>query len=81
MPNQTDTEPLGTYRARGYTEGEVEILLSIRELQGQVKLLRENSERYVSKVEFEPVQKIVYGMVGIILVAVIGALVALVVMR
>jgi hypothetical protein len=36
-------------------------------------------EDYVSKKDFEPVRKIVYGVVGIILFAVIGALVALVV--
>lgn len=37
------------------------------------------STHYVSKEEFEPIKKIVYGMVGLILVAVVGALVALVV--
>jgi len=37
------------------------------------------SNSYVSKEEFEPVRKIVYGLVGLILVAVVGALVALVV--
>lgn len=37
------------------------------------------SSHYVSKEEFEPVKKIVYGLVGLILVAVVGALVALVV--
>lgn len=36
------------------------------------------SSNYVSKEEFEPIKKIVYGMVSIILVAVVGALVALV---
>lgn len=37
------------------------------------------SSHYVSKEEFEPIKKIVYGLVGLILVAVVGALVALVV--
>lgn len=37
------------------------------------------STHYISKEEFEPIKKIVYGMVGLILVAVVGALVALVV--
>lgn len=37
------------------------------------------SSHYVSKEEFEPVRKIVYGVVTLILVAVVGALVALVV--
>lgn len=37
------------------------------------------SSGYVSKEEFEPIRKIVYGVVSLILVAVVGALVALVV--
>jgi hypothetical protein len=37
------------------------------------------SNNYVSKEEFEPIKKIVYGVVSLILVAVVGALVALVV--
>lgn len=37
------------------------------------------SEGYVSKEEFEPIKKIVYGVVSLILVAVVGAIVALVV--
>lgn len=37
------------------------------------------SSHYVSKEEFEPVKKIVYGLVGLILVAVMGAVVSLVV--
>ena len=38
-------------------------------------------EKYVPKAEFEPVRMIVYGMVGIILVAVIVAVIALVVRK
>lgn len=37
------------------------------------------SSHYVSKEEFEPVKNIVYGLVTLILVAVVGALIALVV--
>ena len=37
------------------------------------------SNNYVSKEEFEPIKKIVYGVVSLILVAVVGALVALVI--
>jgi hypothetical protein len=37
------------------------------------------SQNYVSKDEFEPVRKIVYGLVTLILIAVVGALVALVI--
>lgn len=37
------------------------------------------SSHYVSKEEFEPIKKIVYGLVSLILIAVVGALAALVV--
>lgn len=37
------------------------------------------SQNYVSKDEFEPIRKIVYGLVSLILIAVVGALVALVI--
>lgn len=37
------------------------------------------SSHYVSKEEFEPIKKIVYGLVSLILIAVVGAMVALVV--
>lgn len=37
------------------------------------------SSHYVTKEEFEPIKKIVYGLVSLILIAVVGALVALVV--
>ena len=37
------------------------------------------AQDYVQKAEFDPIKKIVYGMVALILMAVVGALVALVV--
>lgn len=37
------------------------------------------SKNYITKTEFEPIKNIVYGMVSLILVAVVGALAALVV--
>lgn len=36
---------------------------------------------FVTREEFDPVKKVVYGMVGLILVAVAGALIALVVKK
>lgn len=38
-------------------------------------------EKYVTKDEFEPVKKLVYGIVGLILTAVIGALLGLVILK
>lgn len=40
-----------------------------------------NQSRFVSREEFAPIQKLVYGVVGLILVSVFGALVSLVVMQ
>lgn len=37
--------------------------------------------RFVTHEEFEPIKKIVYGLVGLILISVVGALVALVVVK
>lgn len=56
----------------------------IREEIGDIKTelhdqREENRKDLVRKEEFEPVKKIVYGLVGLILVAVVGAIVALVV--
>lgn len=42
-------------------------------------LKNELEGRYVTKESFEPIQKLVYGLVSVILIAVIGALVAIVV--
>jgi len=42
------------------------------------KIEQQLEDDYVSRSEFMPVQRIVYGMVGIILVAVLGALITLV---
>ena len=36
---------------------------------------------YVTKEEFEPIKKIVYGLVGLILIAVVGALMGLVLIK
>lgn len=41
--------------------------------------IKDDKTGYVSRVEFEPIKKIVYGMVGLILMSVMGALVALVI--
>lgn len=58
--------------------------ISIRDIYNAVNSLRsEIKECYVSKDEFinriTPVERLVYGMVGIILIAVIGAILALVI--
>lgn len=36
-------------------------------------------DQYVSKVEFEPIKRLVYGMVGLVLTSVFAAIIALVV--
>ena len=48
----------------------------ISQAVGEIKHQLESE--YITKAEFAPIQKIVYGMVGLILVGVIGALITLV---
>ena len=43
------------------------------------ELKKESREQYVTKAQFEPVQKLVYGIVALVLVAVATALLAIVV--
>lgn len=67
------------YAQKGYSLAEVDILLKLANLETEVRLLRE--AKYVRREEFEPVQKLVYGMVGLILVSFLGAVIALVVTK
>lgn len=56
------------------------IAKDISYISSDVKEIKEKMEsNYVTKDQFEPVKNIVYGMVSLILLAVVGALVALVV--
>jgi hypothetical protein len=47
-------------------------------VRGSVEHLRKESAKWVTQSDFQPVQRIVYGIVGLILVAVVTALVGLV---
>lgn len=51
----------------------------IREDMHEIKATLKGS--YVTKEEFEPIKKLVYGLVGLILVAVVGAVMGLVVIK
>jgi len=66
----------------GYTKGEVDILKALERLETEVRNLKEMAQTYVSRVEFEariePLQRVVYGLVGVVLIAVAGGLVAMV---
>lgn len=49
-------------------------------MEADVKEIKDDmKDRYVTNERFEPVQKIVYGLVGLILIAVVTALLAIVV--
>ena len=59
-----------------------DLLIRIDERTKQLTFRFEEAKRsFVRKEDFDPVKRIVYGMVGIILTAVVTALVALVVMK
>ena len=59
-----------------YTKAEVEILQLLTKLETNQESILKN---YVTKDEFAPVQKLVYGLVGLVLVAVASGLIALVI--
>ena len=63
-----------------YNEGGV--ITSIKYIQRDIAEINGKLDnKYVTKSEFEPVRNLVYGMVAIILVAVVGALIALVIIK
>lgn len=58
------------------------VAASIKYIQRDIALINDKlDDKYVTKDEFRPVRNVVYGMVGIILTAVILALVYLVIHR
>lgn len=61
-----------------YTQGEVDILVKLAQMEVRLITIEENGKKYVSMEVFEPIRRIVYGMIGIILIAFIGALLTLV---
>ena len=52
-----------------------------KDIEYLVKRSDEDSRNYVERKEFEPVRNLVYGLVGLILVAFVGAIIALVIPR
>ena len=62
---------------------ELAILINdVKYIKDEISAIRQKMEAdYVTRTEFEPIRKIVYGMVSLILVAVVGALISLVVMK
>ena len=63
-----------------FNEGGVET--AIKYIQRDIASINEKLDnKYVTKTEFEPVRNLVYGLVAIILVAVVGALIALVIIN
>ena len=50
-------------------------------IETSLEQLKKREDRYVSRLEFEPVKRIVYGMVGLILTSVVGALLGLILLQ
>jgi len=64
------------YVEKGYTEAEVEILVAINTIKINQDTILKN---YVKRDEFAPIQKLVYGLVGLVLIAVASGAIALVI--
>lgn len=77
-------EECGTNKFGGEMEESIETCMALikRDLsyikEKVEKIEREVEGNYVTKTEFQPIKQIVYGMVGIVLVAVIGGLLTLI---
>lgn len=51
----------------------------LERMQRDLKELKDESrEQFVTKIEFEPIQRLVYGMVGLVLLSVLTGLLAIV---
>lgn len=72
MPDSAKTD------TKNFSAAEVEILLELQSLRLEMVQLRESTQKNVSRVEFEPVQRLVYGMAGVVLLAFAVGVVALV---
>jgi hypothetical protein len=67
--NRQEIEMVGIVKDVGYIKNEV------------TEINRKLEADYITRQEFDPIKKVVYGMVSLILIAVVGALVGLVIMR
>ncbi len=55
---------------------------NIKHIRKRVEKIDEKlEENYVTHIEFEPIKKLVYGLVALILVAVVGAIIGLVIIN
>jgi len=55
------------------------IKLGLEDTKNNINLIKNKLEnRYISRDEFAPIKSIVYGLVGLILTGVVGALIALI---
>lgn len=58
------------------------VVRSIDDLKVSVNEVKKNTEaNFVTKAEFTPVKQIVYGIIGLVLMAVFGALISLVILK
>ena len=54
--------------------------LILERMQRDLKELKDESrDQFVTKVEFEPIQRLVYGMIGLVLLSVLTALMAIII--
>lgn len=81
--SEPETEiDIGEAIPRAIERPDRDLLIRIDERTKQLTFRFEEAKRtFVRKEEFDPVKRLVYGVVGVILTAVITALVALVVMK
>lgn len=69
-------------RQQKYSKEQLSIQLAVRDIglikESVNKIEGRLENKYVTQDQFEPVKKLVYGMVGLILIGVVGSLLALI---
>ncbi|MFA5396851.1 MAG: hypothetical protein WC346_12660 [Methanogenium sp.] len=59
----------------------VEIHTTVRSIQKDMENFKRDMDNYVRKEEFQPIKSLVYGVVGLILIAVVGAALSYIIMK
>jgi hypothetical protein len=76
------SDPIDQIIERNEQMSESGIITSIKYIQRDIAEINHKlDDKYVTKETFEPVRNVVYGLVALILIAVVGAIVALVVVN
>lgn len=78
MPDESQKFNNFEERRAGSSDLSYDIQYIKRDIAEIKQTIKESKEDYISRAEFNPIKQIVYGLVGLILTGVVGALLTLV---